>query len=155
MSILALTFWSFYGASVTQSSEQAPFTSETWVRSSMRTSLITLMWKEYVNALPKVVGFLRALRFLPQGKLTGWARIYRLGLVSPISYVAKYLRHVNKVYIHIHTLLIRPIKSDDLEIRTGWSLFEHWDEENQQGQHKLFAELFFSLRLVYFCIHGW
>ena len=31
--------------------------------------------KELVNTLPKVVGFLRALRFPPTGKLTGWVRI--------------------------------------------------------------------------------
>jgi hypothetical protein len=34
-----------------------------------------LMWKESVNALPKVVSFLRVLRFLPQGMLTGWVGI--------------------------------------------------------------------------------
>jgi hypothetical protein len=27
-----------------------------------------------VNALPKIVGFLRVPGFLPQGKLTGWVR---------------------------------------------------------------------------------
>ncbi len=35
-----------------------------------------LMGKESVNTLPKVVRFLRALRFPPTGKLTGWVRIY-------------------------------------------------------------------------------
>ena len=34
-----------------------------------------LMRKESVNTLPKVVGFLRALRFPPTRKLTGWVRI--------------------------------------------------------------------------------
>ena len=32
-------------------------------------------WKELVNTLPKVVGFLRVLRFPPTGKLTGCVRI--------------------------------------------------------------------------------
>ena len=34
-----------------------------------------LMRNGSVNTLPKVVGFLRALRFPPTGKLTGWVRI--------------------------------------------------------------------------------
>ena len=34
-----------------------------------------LMCNESVNTLPKVVGFLRALRLPPTGKLTGWVRI--------------------------------------------------------------------------------
>ena len=33
-------------------------------------------WEEFVNTLPKVVGFLRVLRFPPTGlQLTGWVRI--------------------------------------------------------------------------------
>jgi hypothetical protein len=49
-----------------QSSEQAPFNSE--IVSSI---LATDSWRLYsicdVNALPKVVGFLRVLRFPPTG----------------------------------------------------------------------------------------
>ena len=45
-----------------------------WVRAQYRTS--DRMWEEFVNTLPKVVGFLRVLRFPPTGKnLTAWARI--------------------------------------------------------------------------------
>ena len=54
-----------------QSSEQAPFTSE-----NVGSILATELCEESVNALPKLVGFLRALSgCLPQGKLTGWVRI--------------------------------------------------------------------------------
>ena len=63
-----------FGASVAQSSEQAPFTSEI-VGSILATdSCMTLMWKESVNALPKLVGFLRVLRFPPTGNVdrVGW-----------------------------------------------------------------------------------
>jgi hypothetical protein len=59
------------GTSVAQSSEQAPFTSEI-VGSILATdSCMTLVWKESVNALPKVVGF---LRFPPTGNIdrVGW-----------------------------------------------------------------------------------
>ena len=65
---------SYIGASVAQSSEQATFTSEI-VGSMLATdSCMTLMWKESVNALPKVVGFLRVLRFPPTGNVdrVGW-----------------------------------------------------------------------------------
>jgi hypothetical protein len=36
--------------------------------------LTTLMWEEFVNALPKVVGSLRVLRFPPTGNVNrvGW-----------------------------------------------------------------------------------
>jgi hypothetical protein len=36
--------------------------------------LVTLMWEELVNALPKVVGSLRVLRFPPTGNVNrvGW-----------------------------------------------------------------------------------
>jgi hypothetical protein len=61
--------WQFiHGASVAQSSEQAPFTSEIMavMGSILATdSCMALMWKESVNALPKVVGFLRVLQFPP------------------------------------------------------------------------------------------
>jgi hypothetical protein len=50
----------FLRASVAQSSKQAPFTSE-FVGSILATDSCEL--KESVNALPKVMGFLRALRF--------------------------------------------------------------------------------------------
>jgi hypothetical protein len=63
-SIMSLTLLSNnvtqYGASPGQSSEHAPFDSR-----------YALMWKESVNALPKLVGFLRISDFLPQEKLTG------------------------------------------------------------------------------------
>ena len=48
-----------------------------WVRALYRTS--DRPWEEFVNTLPKVVGFLRVLRFPPTGKLTGWVRINGLG----------------------------------------------------------------------------
>ena len=50
--------------SVAQSSEQAPFTSENvgWI-------LATDSFEESANALAKVVGFLRVLRFPPTGKV--------------------------------------------------------------------------------------
>jgi hypothetical protein len=51
-----------------------PFTSEI-VGSILATdSCMTLMWKESVNALPKVVGFLRVLQFPPTGNVdrVGW-----------------------------------------------------------------------------------
>ena len=38
-----------------------------WVRSLYRASDHT--WEEFVNTLPKVVGFLRVLRFPPTGKV--------------------------------------------------------------------------------------
>ena len=38
------------------------------------TSVITSCEMSIVNALPKVVGFLRVLRFPPQAMLTGWDR---------------------------------------------------------------------------------
>ena len=38
-----------------------------WVRSLYRASDRT--WEEFVNTLPKVVGFLRVLRFPPTGKV--------------------------------------------------------------------------------------
>jgi hypothetical protein len=47
-----------------QSSEQAPFTSE-----YMGSILATDSCEESVNALPKVVGFLRVLRFPPTGNV--------------------------------------------------------------------------------------
>jgi hypothetical protein len=51
-------------ASVAQSSKQAPFTSVLWDRGfeSRYGLMCGLMWKESVNALPKVVGFLRVLQ---------------------------------------------------------------------------------------------
>ncbi len=66
-----------------QWSERSPFTSEVAlrVRFSARCFSISLepsallMLKVSVNTLPKVVGFLRALRFPPTRKLTGWVRI--------------------------------------------------------------------------------
>ncbi len=80
-----------YGASVAQWLERSPFTSE--VAGSIlsenflnvtRAQCSTHVKKKFINTLPKVVGFLRALRFPPTGKLTGWARI----------------NTVRKVYIH-------------------------------------------------------
>ena len=76
------TLWVDYNArvnhvvviSVALSSERLPPTSE--VKSSnpsVRTFDHT--WKVMVNTLPRVVGFLRVLRFPPTGKLTGWVRI--------------------------------------------------------------------------------
>jgi hypothetical protein len=56
------------------SQEQAPFTSEI-VGSILATdSCMTLFWKDDVNALLKVVGFLRVLRFPPTGNVdrVGW-----------------------------------------------------------------------------------
>ena len=70
-----------FGASVAQWSERSPFTSE--VAGSIlsenflnvtRASSPVLYSCESVNTLPKVVGFLWALRFPPTGKLTGWVR---------------------------------------------------------------------------------
>jgi hypothetical protein len=49
---------------------QATFTSEI-----VGSVLATDSCEESVNALPKVVGFLRVLWFPPTGKLTGWVRI--------------------------------------------------------------------------------
>ena len=46
------------------------------VRSLYRTSDRT--WEEFVNALPKVVGFLRVLRFPPIGKVDRVVRINSL-----------------------------------------------------------------------------
>ena len=65
------------GASVAQWSVRSPFTSEVAgsILSGNFPSATRLMRKESVNTLPKVVGFLRALRFPPTGKLTGWFRI--------------------------------------------------------------------------------
>jgi hypothetical protein len=59
---------------VAQSSEQAPFTSEIVGSILATNSCMTLLWKESVNALPKVVGFLRELRFPPTGNVdrVGW-----------------------------------------------------------------------------------
>jgi hypothetical protein len=83
---------------VAQFSEQAPSISETYdtqsrslyanskllslfisleidcFYSSVSALLMTLMWKELVNALAKVVGFLRVLRFPPTGNVdrVGW-----------------------------------------------------------------------------------
>ena len=54
----------FPKSSVAQSSEQAPFTSE-----FVGLILATDSCEESVNALPKVVGFLRVLRFPPTGKV--------------------------------------------------------------------------------------
>jgi hypothetical protein len=46
-----------------------------WVLFSMwLESSVPLMWKDLVNTLLKVVGFLWALRFPPTEKLTGWVR---------------------------------------------------------------------------------
>ena len=56
-----------YGASVAQLSKRRPPTTEIWVRSLYRASDRT--WEEFVNTLPKVVGFLRVLRFPPTGKV--------------------------------------------------------------------------------------
>ena len=47
----------------------------------------SLLWKEFVNTLPKVVGFLRVLRgFLPQGVDT-----LRLTFTSNVKPLAKFL----------------------------------------------------------------
>ena len=54
-----------YVASVLQSSERASFTS--WVRIQLGTTGHVKRVK--VNALPKVVGFLRVLRFPPTGNV--------------------------------------------------------------------------------------
>ena len=54
-------------ALVAWSSEQVPFSSE-----FVGSILTKDSHEESVNALPKVVGFFRVLRFPPQGKLTGW-----------------------------------------------------------------------------------
>jgi hypothetical protein len=56
---------------VAQLSEQAPFTSEIVGSILVTDSCMTLMWKESVNALPKVVGF---LRIAPTGNVdrVGW-----------------------------------------------------------------------------------
>jgi hypothetical protein len=62
------------GLGSARSSEQAPFTSEIV---ELRTHM-TLKWKESVNALPKVVGFLRVLRFPPTGKVD------RVGFITNI-----------------------------------------------------------------------
>ena len=63
------------GASVAQSSKRRPPTTEVMGSSPVyRTSDRT--WEEFVNTLPKVVSFLRVLRFPPTGEnLTGWVRI--------------------------------------------------------------------------------
>jgi hypothetical protein len=53
---------------VAQSSEQAPFTSE-FVGSSLTTDSCVDSCEKSVNALPKVVGFLRVLQFPPTGKV--------------------------------------------------------------------------------------
>ena len=69
-------------ASVLQSSEQAPFTSE-FVGSILATD--RLMRKESVNALSKVVGFPRPLRFPLTRKLTGWIRLSTVKKVITIA----------------------------------------------------------------------
>ena len=62
------------GASVALSSKRRPPTTEVMGSSLYRASDRTC--EEFVNTLPKVVGFLRVLRFPPTGKnLTGWVRI--------------------------------------------------------------------------------
>ena len=55
------------GASVAQSSKRRPPTTEVTGSSLYRASDRT--WKEFVNTLPKVVGFLRVLQFPPREKL--------------------------------------------------------------------------------------
>ncbi len=68
----------FLGASVAQWSERWPFTSEVAgpiPSENILNPTAPFVGKELVNTLPKVVGFLRALRFPPTGKLTGWVRI--------------------------------------------------------------------------------
>ncbi len=71
----------WHGASVAQWLEHSPFTSEVVgsilsenVVNVTRTQCSTHV-KRLVNALPKVVGFLRAVRFPPTWKLTEWVRI--------------------------------------------------------------------------------
>ena len=65
-----------------QWSEHSPFTSE--VAGSIlsenflnvtRAQCSTHVKRASQHSLPKVVGFLRVLRFPPTGKLTGWVRI--------------------------------------------------------------------------------
>ena len=60
-------------ALVAQSSKRRPHTTEVMGSSLYRTSDRT--WEEFFNTLPKVVGFLKVLRFPPTGKLTRWVRI--------------------------------------------------------------------------------
>jgi hypothetical protein len=48
---------------------KAPFTFEIVGSILAADSFMTLMSKESVNVLPKVVGFLRALRFPPTGNV--------------------------------------------------------------------------------------
>ena len=56
------------------SSKRRPPTTEVMGSSLYRASDRTC--EEFVNTLPKVVGFLRVLRFPPTGKnLTGWVKI--------------------------------------------------------------------------------
>ena len=54
-------------ASVGQSSKRRPPTTEVMVSTLYRTSDRT--WEEFVKTLPKVVGFLRVLRFPPTGEV--------------------------------------------------------------------------------------
>ena len=79
--IMCIVLINSYGTLVAYWSVRSSFTSE--VAGSIlsenflnvtRTQCSTHV-KESVNTLPKVVGFLRALRFPPTGKLTGWVRI--------------------------------------------------------------------------------
>jgi hypothetical protein len=48
---------------------------------SILATVYGLMWKESLNAPPKVVGFPGCSSFLPQGKLTGWVRINTINKV--------------------------------------------------------------------------
>ena len=67
---LASIFYIYIWASVAQSSKRCPPTTEVTGSSLYQAS--DRMWKEFVNTLAKVVGFLWVLRFLPTGKnLTG------------------------------------------------------------------------------------
>ena len=61
-----------------QWSERSPFTSEV-ADSILSENVLNVIRTQCsihaVNTLPKVMGFLRALRFPPTRKLTGWVRI--------------------------------------------------------------------------------
>jgi hypothetical protein len=84
---------------VAHSSEQAPFT---WVCGF--DSCYGRMWKESVYTLPKVVGFLRVLRFPPKGKFGEWVRII---------IVRKVISHL--LCIHLFQLKLSPEQSGKVE----------------------------------------